>query len=382
MKTSLYIHIPYCFSKCDYCDFFSVGCGKRSVPEEYITALCNEITYKIKEHSVQYWNTVYIGGGTPSLLSQSQLEKLFNAVLSTKQDSISECTIEVNPDDITEEYIQILNELPVTRISCGIQSLQNNVLKNVNRRSDQNSVYNALACINSQWKGDFSVDIISGLPEQTLETFISDLEKLLTYDIDHISMYSLTIEEGTPLYNKISSNQIKYDFDYADSLWLKGRDFLEQNGYNQYEVSNFSKPGKECRHNLVYWNLNNYIGCGAGATGTIYGINNSLRKTNKRDLKAYIDSWKNNQQCPQEIEVIDKETERFEFLMMGLRTLNGINSKIYLNRFKNDIPEDIVNKFKKWQQNNLAEINTLSDGSVQYSLNKQGILLLNSFIIE
>lgn len=387
MNCSLYIHIPYCISKCDYCDFFSIGCGKACVPDDYVDALCNEIKYKIENYSITEWETVYIGGGTPSLLSYSQLKKIFSYIFLTGQTQISECTIEVNPDDVTKELIETYNTLSITRISCGIQSLQNNVLKKVNRRSSAKQVYNALNIINQYWKEDFSVDLISGLPEQTKDDFLQNLNILMKYKINHISMYALTIEEGTPLDKKIHSGNITYDYDKADELWLEGRNFLEKNGFKQYEVSNFCKNDKFCKHNLVYWSLQNYIGCGCGATGTIYYTNKkSIRITNIPELNKYISVWNsdthNDIEQTQQIEEIDTKTEEFEFLMMGLRTIKGINSTEFKNRFQVDLPQKVIRLFEKWKNTGRTLISINPDKSVQYSLTKTGILYLNKFLIE
>ena len=387
MNCSLYIHIPYCISKCDYCDFFSIGCGKACVPDDYVDALCNEIKYKIENYSITEWETVYIGGGTPSLLSYSQLKKIFDYIYLTGQKQISECTIEVNPDDVTRELIETYNTLSITRLSCGIQSLQNNVLKQVHRRSSGEQVINALNIINQYWKGDFSVDLISGLPEQTKDDFLQNLKTLMNYKIHHISMYALTIEEGTPLDNKINSGKIHYDFDKADELWIEGRNFLEKNGFNQYEVSNFCKNDKFCKHNLVYWSLQNYIGCGCGATGTIYYTNKkSIRITNIPELNKYISVWNrdthNDIEQTQQIEEIDTKTEEFEFLMMGLRTLKGINATEYKKRFQIELSQNVIKLFEKWEKEGKAQISINSDKSVQYSLTKTGILYLNKFLLE
>lgn len=382
METSLYIHIPFCVSKCDYCDFFSIGCGKKHIPHDYVEALCNEILFKISEYKVEKWNTIFIGGGTPSLLNQEQLQKIFNAITSVKNPYIKECTIEVNPDDITNELISIYSDLPITRISCGIQSMNQIVLKQSNRRSDLPTVIQALNIISKNWKRNFSVDIISGLPGQTTETFTEGLSNLLKFGMDHISMYSLTIEENTPLYKKIENGTIEYDFDYADQMWLKGREILLSNGFNQYEVSNFSRPGKECIHNLVYWQLENYIGCGAGATGTIYG-EKSLRTTNLNDIEKYINYWHKQTlaQIPESVEEIDLETQKFEFLMMGLRTTKGISSQKWQNRFHQEMPQNIIKKFQLWSEKKLANIQ-ITNNETFYSLNQEGILFLNRFLIE
>ena len=331
MKTSLYIHIPFCRSKCTYCDFFSIS-ADGDVPDSYIDALCAEISWRMAEFGADGWSTVYAGGGTPSLLSEKQLRRLFNFIRSLGG-TAAECTVELNPDDVTSSLLECLSECGVNRISVGIQAMEQSVLSAVKRRSSLQSVYVALECIRRVWKGVFSADIICALPGQSESGFLNGLEKLLSYEPAHISMYSLTIEDGTLLGNAVREGAVCYDFDAADAMWISGRDFLESRGYRQYEVSNFYsiKNGSPCAHNLAYWKLQNYIGAGSGAAGSLYG-RKSFRYTNTHDIAEYIRFW-NSFDCkksagqavvPQSVECIEKNTEQFEFFMMGFRTADGI----------------------------------------------------------
>lgn len=385
MKSSLYIHIPFCKSKCEYCDFFSIPIGHDVIPNEYIYALCNEIKYRASEFGFNGWNTIYIGGGTPSILSENQIFYIAECIFEYNRD-ISEFTIELNPDDITKELLLFLRKTGITRISVGIQALNEDVLCYVKRRSSLLSVKNALKLINENWKGNLSVDVISGLPKQSESSFLEGVKELVCCNPDHISMYSLTIEENTPLESKIANKQIIYDFDLADEMWIEGRDFLERNGYKQYEISNFynEKKGNQCVHNLVYWKLHDYVGVGSGATGSIYG-NNSIRYTNTKNIKKYIDFWSiksiSKELIPQDIEFIDKKTERFEFFMMGLRTLEGVCLDEYRTRFGEDIPLKIKNVILEWEKRNML-YKYISNNKEFFTLGKEGILFLNKFLEE
>ena len=388
MKTSLYIHIPFCRSKCTYCDFFSIS-ADGDVPDSYIDALCAEISWRMAEFGADGWLTVYVGGGTPSLLSEKQLRRLFNFIRSLGG-TAAECTVELNPDDVTPSLLECLSECGVNRISVGIQAMEQSVLSAVKRRSSLQSVYAALECIRRVWKGVFSADIICALPGQSESGFLNGLEKLLSYEPAHISMYSLTIEDGTPLGNAVREGAVCYDFDAADAMWISGRDFLESRGYRQYEVSNFYsiKNGSPCAHNLAYWKLQNYIGIGSGAAGSLYG-RKSFRYTNTHDIAEYIRFW-NSFDCkksagqavvPQSVECIEKNTEQFEFFMMGFRTADGICAEEYSGRFGDEIPERILRVFDRWQKKNLLR-KYQKDGQNWYALTGNGLLFLNPFLEE
>ena len=376
MESSLYIHIPFCISKCAYCDFFSKP--YKAVPDSYIDALCNEIGFRISEYNIKKLKTIYIGGGTPSLLTENQLKKIFSKIKSSVElASDIEITIEVNPDDVTETLLRALFDCGVTRISCGIQSMNDSVLKKACRRADVQTNKNAMEIISQKWKGEVSYDLISGLPGESEESLIAGLNELCLYKPDHISLYSLTIEENTPFGKQLAAGNLDYDFDYADKLWLAGRDFLEAQGYKWYEVSNFCLPGKECRHNLVYWNHGNYIGCGSGACGTVYKPDGSgFRWTNNSDIDEYIKVQ--NGQPPQSSENIELETSQFEFFMMGLRKTIGISEKEYKETFICDLPEKFLSLFNAWKEKGLCTLT--QDG--RYAMSREGMLFLNRFLEE
>lgn len=384
MKTSLYIHIPFCKTRCTYCDFFSTACGNNPVPDEYIQALCNEIQFKKEYYQIEEFFTVYVGGGTPSLLSENQIKRLSAAIYQGCSSRPVEFTFEVNPDDVSVQLLSCLESCGVTRISCGIQSLNKDALSYVRRRSSAEVAENALALIKENWNGSFSADLISGLPQESQSSFLETLSVLVSYFPDHISMYSLTLEEGTVLGDSVFSGRIDYDYEKADKIWLKGRDFLKEKGYFQYEVSNFSRPGRESLHNMTYWKLGDYIGCGAGATGTLYGLV-SKRFTNTKNLESYKKFWTSQEidyDCrPGELETIDEQTQEFEFFMMGLRTIKGVSDNDFYQRFNRKIPEKILNQFKVWEAKGLCEIRQWENSTV-YSLGEKGILFLNAFLEE
>ncbi|MGI0530544.1 radical SAM family heme chaperone HemW [Treponema socranskii] len=414
----LYVHIPFCVSKCSYCDFFSVPCAEK-IADEYIDAVLTEAAFTASLCDIDSWKTIYVGGGTPSLLSEKQIDFLFSGLLKISRKVPLEVTMEVNPSDVTESFLDAASASGVTRISCGIQSFNDASLSHVRRRSRAGDVYRALSLFDKNWPHSLSVDMIARLPEETDASFASGLQTLLSYAPDHISLYSLTVEEGTPLYAEIESGKIRCDIDASDALWISGRDFLCGAGYEQYEVSNFCKKGGECLHNLAYWNLESYAGIGAGATGTFYGNDMSVRLTNTRDIGSYVRFWKSKkidaddlrapaffsddfrtvqvraeqrekkrtaQACaergfdelPFSAEYIDKKTEAFEFFMMGLRMTRGICRETYEARF-GVFPEKAEALFKAWEGRGLA-LRYEKNGSHFYALTKEGLLFLNEFL--
>lgn len=378
---SLYIHIPFCISKCAYCDFFSKPFSP--VADDYVQALCNELDFSLQGKTAP--ETVYIGGGTPSLLSKNQLKKITGHI---PLQNLKEFTVEVNPDDVTEELLKSFEECGVTRISCGIQSLNAVVLSLCNRRSDRNQILNALKLFKEYWKGRLSLDLISGLPGETNETFMEGLETVAASGAEHISLYALTIEEETPLGKKIESGEIEYDYDSADRMWILGKEYLESHGFSQYEVSNFCRDGKVSLHNMSYWTHKSYTGCGSGGTGTIYNEDGTaFRWTNTPDLNKYVSFWLNEtgdrqlEKIPQETEILSAETEMFEFFMMGLRTIKGVSRNDFEKIFGKPFPEPAVKLFTEWKGKGLAEIQA-QDKDIVYTLGKKGILFLNKFLSE
>ena len=219
-KFSLYVHIPFCTSKCDYCDFFSTGIGLcKSVPDDYVDCVVKEVKTYARIFGVQEWTTVYIGGGTPSLLSPVQLNSLFDGIQKSCKGGIScgaEVTVEMNPESLDKELLSAADSCGVNRLSLGIQSLNSAALLSVRRNCTVQKAQQALELVKKCWKNDLSLDAIAGLPEQNSEEFALSLKKMLSYEPQHFSLYTLTVEEGTPLCKKID-NGMEWNADEADS---------------------------------------------------------------------------------------------------------------------------------------------------------------------
>ena len=414
---SLYIHIPFCASKCTYCDFFSIPVGNdfslceqtQRIFKEYIVALKKELEYYLKKFQIKSLKTIYIGGGTPSLLSVGQIRELFDFIGSKLTiEENAEITLEANPQDISEKFLDDLKKTPVNRLSLGIQCCNDNVLKTLGRRCDINQVNFALEIIKNKWVSSglsFSCDLISGLPLLSDEDFMLGLEKVISSGVNHISLYSLMIEDGTILEKQISRNEIEYSDEKNDNQWILGKNFLKKNGFYQYEVSNFSKKGFESRHNTVYWRTENYLGCGAGATGTV----DCFRWNNECDVGKYCDFWLNvdfgenlvyevekvlNEKNPRIVEMLCEKEKEFEFLMMGFRLREGVKSSVYKKRFGLDLGKRLgysdskikkknLGLFDKWKEKNLCDVEiSLDSGDERFFLTGDGLLFLNQFLEE
>ena len=392
MEISLYVHVPFCRQKCDYCDFFSIPSNRASCvcpDEEYVRSVLNEIRFYVKKYSVSRWKTVYIGGGTPSQLGAKLLFELVSGIKSAVSDKTAdEFTVEMNPEDLTEDILNSAQKAGVDRISTGIQALDQKALDSVNRHCPLQTAISSLELLQKKWKKKLSVDFIAGLPGQTYSSFKKQFETVFNFkNIDHISLYSLTLEENTPLYKKIESGKIKWSQQKTDRMWILGRKILKENGFIQYEVSNFARTGAESLHNKVYWHLENYIGCGSGACGSVYG-EVSERWTNTCSIKNYENFWldfNSESEIPEsvrQVEKIDLQTQEFEWLMMGFRLLEGVCSEEFKKRFGKSLEERIGVKdglFFEWSKKHLAR-SYKKDGKTFYALNERGLMLLNLFL--
>lgn len=392
MEISLYVHVPFCRQKCDYCDFFSIPSNRASCvcpDEEYVRSVLNEIRFYVKKYSVSRWKTVYIGGGTPSQLGEKLLFELVSGIKNAVSDKTSdEFTVEMNPEDLTEDILDSAQKAGVDRISTGIQALDQKALDSVNRHCPLQTAISSLELLQKKWKKKLSVDFIAGLPGQTYSSFKKQFETVFNFkNIDHISLYSLTLEENTPLYKKIDSGKIKWSQQKTDRMWILGRKILKENGFIQYEVSNFARTGAESLHNKVYWHLENYIGCGSGACGSVYG-EVSERWTNTCSIKNYENFWLDfnpESEIPEsirQVEKIDLQTQEFEWLMMGFRLLEGVCSEEFKKRFGKSLEERIGVKdglFFEWSKKHLAR-SYKKDGKTFYALNERGLMLLNLFL--
>jgi oxygen-independent coproporphyrinogen-3 oxidase len=372
---SLYIHIPYCKSKCDYCDFYSRPIGENELFDSYVERIVADVAGYADKGWFAPLKTVYVGGGTPSLLSVEQIARLASGIaVYAPLAGGCEVTLEANPDDITPSFLHGATDAGITRLSLGIQSLSDASLKTVRRRAGRERCLEALDCVHGDWHRDFSCDMIASLPAETPASFLAGLKSVVTYRPSHISLYALTVSEGTPLYRRVKSGELASPEEPSEIQWLAGRDFLTQEGYNHYEVSNFAKPNAECKHNLAYWRMESYVGAGIGATGSLYNTDGSgFRYTVGGDGKDNI------------MEELDRDTVIFECLMMGFRTREGVSSRHFAERFGVSLETRIGVQdgvFASWEQRGLAERygELENERGICYRLTPDGLLFLNRFL--
>ena len=337
---SLYIHIPFCKQKCLYCDFPSYS-GKEQFMDEYIDALNKEILRKAHQYTV---NSIFIGGGTPSYLNNSILEKLLATLNKLNLKENIEFTVECNPGTLDKENLSIMKKYNVNRISMGLQSTKNSVLKEIGRIHSYEEFRNNYFLARECGFDNINVDLMFGLPNQTFEDWKKSLEEVATLEPAHISAYSLIIEEGTYFYDLYKKDKLNLpDEDRERLMYLATKEILNKYGYHQYEISNFAKTGKECFHNKVYWKCDEYLGLGVSASSFI----DKKRIKNIDDIQDYIEKIKRNEDVTEEIHVNDINDNMEEFIFMGLRMIEGIEINEFKERFNKDIYEvysDIIDK--------------------------------------
>ncbi len=350
MLTSLYIHIPFCKHICTYCDFHK-EVATLEKKKAYLNALISEII-EVGD-SIKNVKTIYIGGGTPSNYSIKDLERLFktlSSVIETK--SVIEYTIEVNPDDITIEYATLFKKYNINRVSMGVQTINPENLTYLRRTHKKSDITNAIKYLRSLGITNISIDMIFNIPNQTMKQLEEDIEFVLKQDIKHISYYSLILEEKSILYQLVKQNKVTIkDQDVEAKMYLRVIDALTKQGFNHYEISNFSKDNHQSIHNITYWTNKDYIGLGSGAHSLI----GNKRFNNVSNVRRYIEGVSSNTPYKEEYERFEIEDE----VMMGLRLLEGINIKQINEKYN----IDLLNKYPLLKQ-------YLTDGYLELINNK------------
>lgn len=343
-KISLYIHIPFCAQKCLYCDFPSFA-RKDHLRKAYIEALNKEIISLREKHNNLEINTIFIGGGTPSVLESDELEYLLKEVAKLNMAKDIEYSMECNPGNLTEEKLEVMKKYGVNRISMGLQAKQDNLLKGLGRIHNYKTFKENFLLAKKVGFNNINVDLMFGLPNQKLNEWEETLREIISLEPAHISAYSLIIEEGTAFYNLYENNKLKLPTEEEErKMYHLAKKILEENGFNQYEISNYAKKGKECRHNLAYWNMDNWIGVGSASASYMDG----KRIKNISSVEEYINSINEKGEVIEEIINNSKNDNMEEFMFMGLRKINGIDENEFKNRFSmniNDVYGEIINKY-------------------------------------
>lgn len=357
MTGSLYIHVPFCLSKCLYCDFYSIQFNSH-LADDYIKALCREIEFK--RNTIHDLRTIYIGGGTPSVLSEKSISKIMAAVISSYSvNTEAEITIEVNPKTITPDKAKGFLSSGINRISMGIQSFNDDELLILGRAHNAEDALRTFRDLRDAGAKNISIDLIYGIPSTKPEipnpksknrNWEYTLSKAIELGPEHISAYELTPEPGTPLFDMLKQGKLVMpDEDVLADMFYKGIDTLTGHGYNHYEISNFAKPGYESAHNLNYWNRGEYLGVGAGAHSFAGGV----RTANIKDVQKYIEGINSGTLPLSETTEITGEEALSEQIFLGLRKTEGIS----LSTLPNETAEIIKKAVKDNRLHGLIELN-------------------------
>jgi len=368
----IYLHIPFCKTRCIYCDFYSTT--RSEMTDRYVSALCRELELRKSYLDNEPVETIYFGGGTPSQLSKENFEKIFETI--EREYNLEQCreiTLEANPDDLTPEYIKMLASLPFNRISIGIQTFNEQTLRLLKRRHTAGQAISAVKECRIAGFQNISIDLMYGLPGETPESWKADLEQAISLNVEHISAYHLIYEEGTPLYEMLQKNKVE-EVDEESSLdfFALMIDRLTKAGFQHYEISNFCKPDMYSQHNSSYWTGKKYLGCGPSA----HSFNGSTRQWNVSSLDKYIAGIEKG--IPDfDIEELDATTRYNDFVITSLRTMWGLS----LNRLE----EEFGTEFKQYCLENAQTY--LDSGKLEIRdntlfLSKEGIFISDGIMSD
>lgn len=373
-EMSLYIHIPFCKQKCLYCDFPSYS-GRESLMNDYIDALSKEILDKACKYKVR---SIFIGGGTPSYLDSRNMEKLLSTINKLYFTDDIEFTMECNPGTLNEEKLIIMKKNNVNRLSLGLQSTNDSLLKEIGRIHSFNEFKENYILARKHGFNNINADLMFGLPDQSIDDWKQSLEDVISLNLDHISAYSLIIEEGTCFYNLYEKDKLNLPNENDERImYSMTKDILKEHGYHQYEISNYAKEGKECLHNKIYWQCEEYLGLGVSASSFI----NEKRIKNIDNIKEYIEKINNNEDVSEEIHINDEKDDMEEFMFMGLRMIEGIDT----DKFKDKFGKNVYDVYKEPMEKHIKEGLLIYD-SGKLKLSPKGIELSNyvmsDFILE
>ena len=366
-EIGIYIHIPFCIKKCEYCDFVSY-CNKEKYVPQYINALKKEIKNNInKEYKI---TTIYIGGGTPSSIEENYIADIIETIkLNMNDENLKEfknveVTIEVNPGTVTEKKLETYKEIGINRLSIGLQETHDELLKSIGRIHTYEEFLKTYNLARKIGFNNINVDLMIALPNQTIQDIKENLEKIIKLNPEHISVYSLILEEGTPFYNKYNENKIRLpDEELERNMYWYVKNTLENNGYIHYEISNFSKKGFESKHNMNCWNQEEYLGFGVAA----HSYNNRIRYSNTNSIEEYIKGSNKIVHEEQTLEDMQKE-----YMLLGLRKIEGIN----IQKFKNKFAQNPIFIFKE-QLNKLVNEELIIVDVNEIKLTNKGLDLAN-----
>ena len=372
-EIGIYIHIPFCMKKCFYCDFVSYA-NKEDMIEKYIKALEKEIKIKAEENKLLKINTIYIGGGTPSFIDSKHIVYIINAIkesFNVKENA--EITIEVNPRTVTKNKLEDYIKCGINRISIGLQTTNNELLKQIGRIHTYEQFLETYNLIRMVGFNNINVDLMLALPNQTIKDLEDSLNKVIMLKPEHISVYSLILEEKTKLYDLVESGKLELlDESIERNMYWKVKNILEQNGYKHYEISNFAKQGYESKHNLNCWNQEEYLGMGVAAHSYL----NNKRYSNTENLEQYINKLLDEEGIKNDIVTVHEEQtledKQKEYMLLGLRKIEGIK----ISDFKNKFVQNPIYIFRK-ELDKLVKEDLIQVEDNNIKLTKKGLDLAN-----
>lgn len=370
----LYLHIPFCIQKCGYCDFLSAPAG-REEREAYVQALEKEIRSYGDFAGGYRVSTVFVGGGTPSCLEVSQTERIFEAVKDTFEiERMPEISMEMNPGTVTKEKLQAYKNCGINRLSIGLQSVRDSNLRLLGRIHTYEEFLESFRLAREAGFQNINVDLISSLPGQTEEFWREELKTIAELSPEHISVYQLILEEGTTFYEKYAAHpELLPDEETSRAIYQATEEVLGQYGFHQYEISNYAKEGRECRHNLKYWERDDYLGLGLGAASMVRNI----RMNNTGDMKTYLEKCGEPKTMRTDVQFLEEPRQIEEFMFLGFRKTRGISKKEFRRVFGRDIELVYEKALKK-----LFSSGMLLEKKDRLYLSKEGVLLSNAVLSE
>lgn len=370
-EAGLYIHIPFCKKKCLYCDFNSYE-HRENDAEAYVKALIKEIEMYGREKEIVY-KTVFIGGGTPTFINYSLIGSIMEAV-SSRIAHNAEISMECNPGTVTPESLSYYKSIGINRLSIGLQAWQDSLLKKIGRIHSLPEFLHTFKSARKAGFDNINVDLMFALPDQTMDMWMETLKNICSLGVEHISCYSLKLEEGTRMHDMYRSKIITLpDEDTDREMYSCAIDILKKFGYEQYEISNFSKPGFQCRHNIIYWHNEEYIGVGAGSHSKV----GNRRFWNEGDIGKYIHIIEEGNFPVEGEELISKEEEMWETLFLALRLNEGLNIKAFEGKYNIDFSMKYGDRISKLQSMGLIYIE-----DDRLKLTGKGRDLSNSVFVE
>ena len=378
LPLGLYVHIPFCVKKCNYCDFLSAP-ATDAVKEQYVDVLCKEISSYKEEADGYELKTIYFGGGTPSVLNSVQIEKILHTVKDTFCVDFpqAEITLEVNPGTVTRDRLLAYHDLGINRLSIGVQSAHDAELMLLGRIHTFEQAKQCYVWAREAGFTNISLDVISALPNQTFSDYKETLEALIALNPEHISSYSLIVEEGTPFYELYAEGKEKAeelpDEECDREMYAYTKKRLKEAGYERYEISNYAKPGFESRHNSSYWTGIPYLGVGLGASSLF----TNARYHNESDLNAYLAAVQAGEDIRKDMERLVVSEQMEEFMMLGLRMMRGVSRSEFQKRFGCAMETVYGQALKKLERNGLI----ILDGD-RVALTETGIDVSNQVFIE